>query len=111
MTLPTVIPASRRSPRREPRLGRVYAIWALLFFNVLAAAQGTLLPISHKLAQVMTQGALFVALVLALSINPKMKVRPNWFLGLYSLLAISSVMMSVRLVSLGTTYRGFRMIA
>jgi hypothetical protein len=58
----------------------------------------------------MTQGALFVALVLALSINPKMKVRPNWFLGLYSLLAISSVMMSVRLVSLGTAYRSFRMI-
>jgi O-antigen ligase len=58
----------------------------------------------------MTQGALFVALVLALTINPRMRIRPNWFLGLYTLLAISSLMMSVRLVGLGTAYRSFRLI-
>ena len=39
-----------------------------------------------------------------------MRIRPNWFLGLYTLLAISSLMMSVRLVGLGTAYRGFRLI-
>jgi O-antigen ligase len=107
-------PASIQSPlhdqQRDPRLRRISAIWALLYFNVLAAATGTLLPISHKVDQVMTQGALFVALVLVLSINPRLQVRPNWFLGLYSLLAITSLMMSVRLVSLGTTYRSFRFI-
>ena len=58
----------------------------------------------------MTQGALFVALVLALTINPRMRIRPNWFLGLYTVLAISSLMMSVRLVGLGTEYRSFRLI-
>ena len=97
--------------RDEPRLRRVSLIWALLFFNVLAGAQGTLLPISHKIAQAMTQGALFIALLLALSINPRMRVRRNWFLGLYTLLAITSLTMSVRLVSLGTAYRSIRLIA
>ena len=58
----------------------------------------------------MTQGALFIALILALTINPRMRIRPNWFLGLYSVLAISSLMMSVRFVGLGTDYRSLRLI-
>ena len=58
----------------------------------------------------MTQGALFMALVLALTINPRMRIRPNWFLGLYTVLAITSLMMSVRFVGLGTAYRSFRLI-
>ena len=108
---PTAISAHQESRQTDPRLRRVSLIWALLFFDVLAGAQGTLLPISHKVAQVMTQGALFIALALALTINPRMRVRLNWFLGLYSLLAITSLMMSVRLVSLGTGYRSFRLLA
>jgi PST family polysaccharide transporter len=51
-----------------------------------------------------------VAFVLALTINRRVAIRPNWFLGLYSLLAVISLMMSVRLVSLGTAYRGFRLL-
>ncbi len=70
--------------------------WALLVFNVLTPGQGSLLPIPHRIAQLMTQGALFLALVLALTINPRMRMRPNWFLGLYTVLAITSLMMSVR---------------
>ena len=58
----------------------------------------------------MTQASLFVALVVALSINPRMRMRPNWFLGLYTLLTIESLMMSVRLVGLGTDYRSLRLI-
>ena len=58
----------------------------------------------------MTQGALFMALVLAMTVNPRMRLRPNWFLGLYTVLAITSLMMSVRLVGLGTEYRSFRLI-
>ncbi|HEV3313195.1 MAG TPA: O-antigen ligase family protein [Chloroflexota bacterium] len=68
------------------------------------------MPIPHRVSQLVTQGALLMAVVLALSINPRMRIRPNWFLGLYTLLAISSLMMSVRLVGLGTAYRSFRMI-
>ncbi len=58
----------------------------------------------------MTQGALFVALLLAMSINPRMRMRPSWFLGLYTVLAVTSLMMSVRLVGLGTEFRILRFI-
>ena len=102
---------SRREDRRlDSRLRRVSITWAMLVLNVLTPGQGALLPIPHRIAQIMTQGTLFVALVLALSINPRMRIRPNWFLGLYTLLAITSLMMSVRLVGLGTEYRALRLI-
>ena len=90
-----------RQGRHDSRLRRVTIIWALLVFNVLTPGQGSLLPIPHRIAQFMTQGTLFVALVLALSINPRMRIRPNWFLGLYTVLAITSLMMSVRLLVSG----------
>ena len=84
-------------------------IWCLLFFNALTPGK-LVLPIPHRIAQLMTQGALFVALFLVLTINPRMRIRPNWYLGLYTVLAISSLMMSIRLVGLGTEYRAFRLI-
>lgn len=90
---------------------RLMAIWALLYFNVLGSASGSLLHIPHKGAQALTQGALAAALVLALTINRRAVLRPSWFLGLYTLLGVLSLMMSVRLVGLGTTYRGFRLLA
>ena len=108
-TAATVI-SHRQGPQREPRTRRVSLIWSLLFFNALIPAQGTFLPIPHRVAQLMTQGALFIALVLALTINPRMRIRPSWFLGLYTLLAITSLMMSVRLIGLGTAFRSFRLI-
>lgn len=100
----------RQSRQHDSRTRRVAIIWALLVFNVLTPGQGSLLPIPHRIAQVMTQGTLFVALVLAVSINPRMRMRPNWFLGLYTVLAITSLMMSVRLVGIGTGYRSLRLI-
>ena len=108
------VPANRGRPhaaRSDARLRRVFAIWCLLFFNALTPIQGSIFPIPHRVAQLLTQGSLPVALVLALSINPRMRIRPNWFLGLYTLLATTSLMMSVRLVGLGTAYRSFRLIA
>ena len=108
----TAAPVSvhRQGEPNESGPRRVWAIWALLFFDVLNPAGGALLPIPHRVAQLATQGALFTALVLALTVNPRMRIRPNWFLGLYTLLAVSSLMMSVRLVGPGTAYRSFRLI-
>ncbi len=100
-----------RAVRGDARLRRVYAIWCLLFFNALTPIQGSILPIPHRVAQLLTQGSLAVALVLALTINPRLRIRPNWFLGLYTLLAVTSLAMCVRLVGLGTAYRSFRLIA
>ena len=85
-------------------------IWCLLFFNALTPGT-SVLPIPHRIAQVMTQGSLIVAVILVLSINPRLRIRPNWFLGLYTVLAISSLMMSVRFVGIGTDFRSFRFIA
>ena len=104
------VQSHRQGLRHHSPLRRVSVVWVLLFFNALTPGQGALLPIPHKIAQLMTQGALFIALLLAVSINPRMRIRPNWFLGLYTVLAISSLMMSVRLVGLGTDYRSFRLI-
>jgi hypothetical protein len=86
-------------------------VWALLFLNVLGyAGRGLLLPVPHKVGQLLTQGALWAALIIALTINRRILVRPNWFLGLYSILGVTSLMMSVRLIGVGTTYRGVRLV-
>jgi hypothetical protein len=98
-----------QSRRPDSRERRVTVIWCLLFFNALTPGQ-SVLPISHRVAQMMTQGALLVALVLVLTVNPRLRIRPNWFLGLYTILAVSSLMMSIRLVGLGTEYRSIRLI-
>ncbi|MDA8047477.1 MAG: O-antigen ligase domain-containing protein [Actinomycetota bacterium] len=90
---------------------RVAAVWALLFVNTIGFAKPTtVLPLPHKVGQLVTQGALVAALILALTVNRKVVVRGSWFLGLYTVLGITSVMMSVRFVSLGTAYRGFRLM-
>lgn len=104
------VTSPRQGRQHDSRLRRVPVIWALLLFNVLTPGQGGLLPIPHRVAQMMAQGALFLALVLAVSLNPRMRIRPNWFLGLYTVLAIIALMMSVRLIGIGTTYRSLRLI-
>jgi O-antigen ligase len=94
------------------RLRRIGIIWALLFFNVLQTPSGGVLPIPHRVAQVMTQGALAAAVVLAVTVNPKVRIRSGgFFLPLFSVLALSSLMMSIRFVSVGAGYRAFRLIA
>ena len=87
-------------------------VWALLFLNVLAySGKSAVIPMPHRIGQLLTQGALPAALILALSINRRGVLRSNWFLALYSLLATTSLMMSVRLIGLGTEYRAFRLVA
>jgi O-antigen ligase len=110
MEATAAVTGRRRGRNYDARLRRVSIIWGLLLFNALTPEQSSILPIPHRVAQLMSQGALFVALVLALSINTRMRMRANWFLGLYTVLAIISLMMSVRLVGLGTEYRSFRLI-
>lgn len=104
-------PPSKRDPSDSSRLRRVWAVWALLFFNVLGSGGNpTVIPFPHRIEQLFTQGSLLAALVLALMLNPKVRLRPNLFLTLYSLLCVSSLMTSVRFVSLGTDYRAFRLV-
>lgn len=103
-------PAGRRMSTEQRSLRRVGLVWALLFFNVLGTPTGSALKIPHSIEQILTQGSLVGAFILALALNPRARVRPNILLGLYSLLAIMSVMMSIRFVSLGADYRAFRLV-
>lgn len=82
----------RRSVRR-----RIGLAWVLLFLNTLTFYAGTwtgeplLLPIPHRIGQLITQGALPAALLLVLSLNRRLLIRPNVFLGLLSLLVIGGL--------------------
>ena len=60
-----------RSVRR--RLGTA---WGLLFFNTLTFTGGTLLPIPSKVGKLIAQGSLPLAILVLLTINPKLKIRP-----------------------------------
>jgi hypothetical protein len=90
----------------------VGVVWSLLFLDVLgsATASAGLLHIPRGINQVVTQGSLWLALLLALTINPKLRLRPSIFLGLYSVLGVTSFMMSIRFVGLGTDYRAVRLL-
>src|SRR5580700_10861869 len=83
------VPADRATRRR------VGLIWGLLFFNVLSyASQETVVRIPSSLGKLMTQGALGLAFLLALAVNRKLVVRPNTFLVISTVLALSALMMS-----------------
>src|SRR5262245_31192999 len=95
--------------RARDRLGGL--VWALLFFNVLAFAPGVpcLLPIQSALGKLATHASLALATVLVLSFNRARLIRPNLFLTLFTLLAASSLMMSVRMATgLGMLVRAGR---
>ncbi len=104
--------AHRRSVRR-----RIGLAWLLLFLNTLTFYAGTwdgqplVLPIPHRIGQVITQGALPVALLLVLSVNRRLLIRPNTFLALLSLLAIGALISGLGHPGghiAGTTYRTIR---
>jgi O-Antigen ligase len=97
--------------RPEPRARRIGLIWGLLFLDALGSSGAPLVPIPHRITQLVTQGALALAVLLALTVNTRLRIRLNWFLGLYTLLAVTSLMMSVRLAGFGTAYRSFRLLA
>ena len=69
-----------------------------------------MIPIPHKIGQLLTQGALALAFVLALTINRRVWIRANLFLSLYTVLAVVSLAMSIRFIGLGSTYRAVRLL-
>lgn len=86
--------------------------WAALLVNVLTpSGAGSVIPLPQSVAQVIAQGALIVALALALHANPRLVVRPNVFLVLLSILAFSSFVVSLHSdFVVGSVYRGFRLL-
>jgi hypothetical protein len=105
----TTTAATRREP---PVPGRVWAVWGALFFNVLAVSQlPTVIPFPTTIGQLIAQGCLLLALVLAIMVNPRAIVRPNLFLLLLTILGVASLMTSVHAAFLlGSSYRVLRLL-
>ena len=89
---------------------RVALIWGALFLNVLAyATMPTVVPIPGRVGQLLTQGALAVALGLALMVNTRAVMRPNAFMLILTLAAVVALMTSIHSEFLvGSTYRSGR---
>jgi hypothetical protein len=101
-------PVGVRAERRAWR--RAAYIWALLFFNCLTfSGVPSILPLPSGIVQLATQAALAGAVVYALLVNRHRLLRPNLVLGLFSVLALTSLVTSVRLnTGVGSLARGLR---
>jgi hypothetical protein len=102
-----VVGASPDGLLRSPRL-----VWAALFLNVLAfLGLPTVIPIPTTVGQMMTQGSLVIAFLLALMANPRGIIRPNLFLVLLTLMAVVALMVSIHNEFMfGSTFRACRLI-
>jgi hypothetical protein len=96
---------------------RVQLAWALLALNTLTFYPKTwsgaplILPIPSSVGKMVTQGALPLALLAALSINRRIAIRPSVFLCLVSLLAVEALMNTTQVEHFGSIYRAFRLLA
>jgi hypothetical protein len=89
---------------------RVSWVWSLLILNALTFFPGVdVIPIPGSVGKVVTQGALPLALLIALTVNRKLVIRPNVFLCIVSLLVVDAVVTSFQPQHLGTVYRTFRL--
>jgi hypothetical protein len=101
--------ATERWVRR--RLG---IAWGLMVLDVLPftsktwTGQSLVIPIPSIVGKLIAQGAMPVALLLVLSVNRRLLVRPNVFLLLLSLIVIESFMLILEPQHIGTIYRSFR---
>ena len=96
--------ARERSIRR-----RISAAWGLLYLNTLTYVPGGLLPLPSPMGKAVTQGALQLAILIALTVNPKLKFRPNVFLCLVSVLVLDTVVTALQPQGLGGAYRTLRL--
>jgi hypothetical protein len=93
---------------------RVAIAWGLLVLDVLPFSPRTwtgaplVIPIPSVVGKLIAQGALPAALLLALSVNRRLLVRPNVFLFLLSLVVIESFLLILEPQHIGTIYRTFR---
>ena len=93
---------------------RIALAWGLLVLNVVPYFPTTyeggplVVPIPSAIGKAITQGALSVALILVLTVNRRMAIRPNVFLFLVSLLVVEALLTSVHVSQIGNAYRSFR---
>jgi len=98
-------PALDRLVRR-----RVGIAWALLVLNALTFYPGVAaVPIPSIAGKAITQGALPLAILVALSANRRAIIRPNVLLCLLCLLVLDATITCLQPQHFGTIYRTFRL--
>jgi hypothetical protein len=103
------LPAEGRWLRR-----RVGLAWSLLILNVLTFYSSTwsglplAFPIPSSVGKVITQGSLPLALLVAITANRRLAIRPSAFLCILSLLVVVAFAVILEPGHLGTIYRTFR---
>jgi hypothetical protein len=108
---PGVLRLDPTAAREQSIRRRVKAAYGLLFFNVLTYSAGAIIPFPSKVGKALPNLALILALLLVLSANPKLKLRPNVFLCIVGLLVFDGILTaSIQLNHLGTVYRTFRFV-
>src|SRR5580700_1623104 len=118
MSLPVAFQPSRVAPwlrtaadRERAAERRVSLAWGLLMLNTLTFYPKTwtgaplIVHIPSVIGKSITQGALIIALALALSVNRRPVIRPNVFLCLLSLIPIDALMTVGEDPHFGTIYR------
>ena len=98
-----------REERERWRTRRVALAWGLLYLNVATFYGPGILYIPTPLGKALTQGALPVAILVLLTVNRKLTVRPNVFLCLVTLLLCETVIGALAPEHFGTIYRTFRL--
>jgi O-antigen/teichoic acid export membrane protein len=102
------MPPPSREGRERRILRRVGLAWGLLVLNALGYT-GALIHVPSASGKAITQGALTLALIVALSANRKVNLRPNVFLCLVTLLAIGTLVPILQPEHFGTYYRVIRL--
>lgn len=87
---------------------RVGVVWGLLVLNAMGYT-GLLIHVPGAFGKLITQGALPLALLVAMTVNRKLVVRPNVFLCLVTLLAAGTWVTVVRPADFGEVYRTVRL--
>jgi len=84
---------NERSLRR-----RIAWVWGLLFFNVMTYTTGStnLIPLPHQVGKALPELALGVAVLLILTANKRLLVRPNILLILFTAMCLFAAIMSFR---------------
>lgn len=107
---PGAVPRDMAMARDRSVRRRINAAWGLLYFNTMTFVGGiAVLPLPSKVGKGLAQTALPLALLVLLTVNPRLKVRPNVFLCLVSLLVVDTVFTSIQVHQFGTIFRTVRL--
>jgi hypothetical protein len=109
-------PAEGARAREKWTRRRIGLAWSLLLLNVLVFYPGTwnglplVVPIPTSIGKAITQGALPLALLVTLTVNRRLLIRPNVFLCIVSMLVVGALLAMAQPEHFGTVYRTLRLI-